>query len=65
MTAQYPSSGPMTAQYPSPPDLDGEGDVEVGLGAALVDHLVPLGGHACTVMENILQQGTAELTQQT
>ena len=45
-----------------PPDLDGEGDVEVGLGAALVDHLVPLGGHACTV---ILQQGTEQLTQQT
>ena len=40
----------MTAQYPSPPDLDGEGDVEVGLGAALVDHLVPLGGHACTII---------------
>ena len=28
-----------------PPDLDGEGDVEVGLRAAVVDHLVPDGGH--------------------
>ena len=26
-----------------PPDLDGEGDVQVGGGAALVPHLVPLG----------------------
>ena len=29
-----------------PPDLDGEGDVEVGLRAAVVDHLVPDGGHS-------------------
>ena len=27
----------------APPDLDGEGDVQVGGGAALVPHLVPLG----------------------
>ena len=29
-----------------PPDLDGEGDVQVGLRAAVVDHLVPDGGHS-------------------
>ena len=30
-----------------PPDLDGEGDVQVGGGAALVPHFVPLGWNTC------------------
>ena len=30
---------------PSPPDLDGEGDVQVGGGAAVVPHLIPHGRH--------------------
>ena len=29
-----------------PPDLDGEGDVEIRLRAAIIDHLVPDGGDA-------------------
>ena len=32
-----------------PPDHDDEGDVYVGLGAALVDNLVLLCGHACNI----------------
>ena len=30
----------------SPPDSHDEGDVKVGLGAAVVDHLVPRGRHS-------------------
>ena len=30
-----------------PPDLDGEGDVQVGLRAAVVHNLVPDGGDTC------------------
>ena len=31
----------------APPDLDGEGDVQVGGGATLVPHLVPFGRNSC------------------
>ena len=30
-----------------PPDLDGEGDVQVGLGTTLVNHLVTNGWNSC------------------
>ena len=30
-----------------PPDLDGEGDVQVGLGTTLIDHLISLCRNTC------------------
>ena len=40
----------------APADVDGEGDVHVGLGAALVDDAVPLTRHPCNSTHNLTEK---------
>ena len=37
-----------------PPDLDGEGDVKIGLRATLINHLVPFCRHTWVMFRNII-----------